>query len=79
MAFAKYDPNIGYVQGMNFIVGALLYHCPEEIAFWLFVELIEVHEMREIYLPNFPGLYKHTQRLNKLLHENLNNVYKHFV
>lgn len=49
--FSKYDPKIGYVQGMNFIVGALLYHCSEEIAFWLFVTLVEDHDMRDIYLP----------------------------
>ncbi len=54
MTFTKYDPKIGYVQGMNFIVGALLYHCSEEIAFWLFVSLIEDHEMRDVYLP---GIY----------------------
>lgn len=45
---------------MNFIVGALLYHAPEEIAFWLFISLIEDHELRDIYLPGLPGLYKHT-------------------
>ena len=51
VTFSKYDPKIGYVQGMNFIVGALLYHCSEEIAFWLFVTLVEDHDMRDIYLP----------------------------
>ncbi len=50
-AYAKYDAQIGYVQGMNFIVGALLYHCSEEIAFWIFVSLIEDYEIRDIYLP----------------------------
>eukprot|EP00826_Nyctotherus_ovalis_P058970 TRINITY_DN8159_c0_g2_i2.p4 TRINITY_DN8159_c0_g2~~TRINITY_DN8159_c0_g2_i2.p4 ORF type:complete len:101 (+),score=24.09 TRINITY_DN8159_c0_g2_i2:129-431(+) len=51
ISLCKYDPSIGYVQGMNFVAGALLYHCSEEIAFWLFVSLIEDHEMREIYMP----------------------------
>ena len=51
ITICKYDPKIGYVQGMNFIVGALLYHCSEEIAFWLFVALVEDHEMRDIYMP----------------------------
>jgi hypothetical protein len=41
LAFSKYDSTIGYVQGMNFIVGSLLMHCSEEVAFWLFVSLIE--------------------------------------
>jgi hypothetical protein len=41
--------NKGYVQGMNFIVGFLLYHSEEYIAFWLFVSLIEDYELRENY------------------------------
>lgn len=45
---------------MNFIVGALLMHCSEDIAFWLFVALIEDFEMRDIYQPKLPGLYKHS-------------------
>jgi hypothetical protein len=49
LAFSKYDNSIGYVQGMNFIVGCLLLHCSEEVAFWLFVSLIEDYFMRDIY------------------------------
>jgi len=78
-SFVKYDPKIGYVQGMNFIVGALLYHCSEVIAFWLFVSLIEDHELRDIFLPGLPGLYKHTQIINMLLIEKLGNIHRHFV
>ena len=51
ISICKYDPTIGYVQGMNFIMGALLFHCSEEIAFWIFVSLIDDHEMRDIYIP----------------------------
>lgn len=79
VTFLKYDPKIGYVQGMNFIVGALLYHCAEEIAFWLFVALVEDHEMRDIFLPGLPGLYKHTQIIDMLILEHLHGIYQHFV
>lgn len=60
LAFSKYDNKIGYVQGMNFIVGSFLLHCSEEIAFWLFVSLIEDYQMRDIYMEGLPGLYKHS-------------------
>lgn len=43
---------------MNFIVGSMLYHCNEEVAFWMFVTLIETFELRDIYEPGLPGLYK---------------------
>jgi hypothetical protein len=52
--YAKYDPQIGYVQGMNFIAGALLSHSEEYIAFWLLVMVLEKFEMRDIYLPGRP-------------------------
>lgn len=50
LAFSNYDKEVKYVQGMNFIVGSILFHCEEYVAFWLFVELIEHHEMRKSYL-----------------------------
>jgi hypothetical protein len=48
---------------MNFIGAALLYHCSEEVAFWLFVSLIEDYDLRDIYEQGTPGVYKHNQIL----------------
>lgn len=76
-AFSKYDQSIGYVQGMNFIVGALLMHCTEEVAFWLFISLIEDYEMRDIYLPKTPGMFKHCQLLQLMEMEHLGEIFKH--
>ncbi len=45
---------------MNFIVGSLLFHTNEVMAFWLFVSLIEDCEMRDIYVHGLPGLFKHS-------------------
>ncbi len=87
VAFSKYDLEIGYVQGMNFVVAALLYHASEEIAFWLFVALIDQLELRDVYkhgtLPSrivgLPGLYKHTQIIDMLILQNMHELYQHFV
>ena len=78
LAFSKYDNTIGYVQGMNFIVGSLLMHCSEEVAFWLFVALIEDYEMRDIYMPGLPGLYKHIAIMEYLMERFLPTLYHHF-
>jgi len=51
ICFAKHDPEIGYVQGMNFLVGTLLLHCSEVIAFTIFVNLLENYQIRDIFLP----------------------------
>jgi hypothetical protein len=52
---------------MNFIVGTLLYHCNEDIAFWIFVTLIEDYELRDIFETNLPGLYKHSHVITNLI------------
>jgi hypothetical protein len=64
---------------MNFIVGALLYHCSEVMAFWLFVSLIEDCEVRDIYLKGLPGLYKHSEIIDMLIRDNMKDLYLHFV
>ena len=70
--------DMGYVQGMNFIVGSLLMHCSEEVTFWLFVALIEDYEMRDIYMPGLPGLYKHIAIMEYLMERHLPTLYEHF-
>jgi Rab-GTPase-TBC domain len=78
-AFANYDHQVDYVQGMNFIVGALLFHANEVMAFWLFVSLIEDCEMRDIYMHGLPGLFKHSHIINILVMENLEDLSDHFM
>ena len=78
-AFSKYDAKIGYVQGMNFIVGALLWHCSEEVAFWLFVSLIEDYEMRDIYMEGLPGHIKHSTLITRLMETHLPDLFSHLL
>lgn len=79
LAYAKYDTQVGYVQGMNFVVAALLYHCSEEVAFWLFVTLLEDYEIRDVYLAGLPGLYRHTHIIGSLLQRNFRELTEHLV
>ena len=66
-AFSNYEPGVKYFQGMNFIVGFLLYHCDEHIAFWLFVSLFEEYDYRKIFEKNFPGLDYHVDKVRNIL------------
>lgn len=50
--FYHYYSKKGYVQGMNFIAGNLLYHSEEYICFWLLVMLFEIFELRDVFLPS---------------------------
>lgn len=77
-AFASYDNQADYVQGMNFLVGQLLFHCSDTLSFWLFVELIENYELRDIYQDGLPGLKKHAYIIQMLVKEHLPDLAKHF-
>lgn len=79
IAFSKYDIALGYVQGMNFIMASLLWHATEADAFWLFVTLIEDFELRDIYLPNLPGLSKHCQIIQLLILEFIPGLHFYFA
>ena len=58
---------IGYKHGMNFIAATLLFHASEEIAYWLFITLMEDYEVMELYLPDGLELFKHCQSVDKLI------------
>lgn len=48
IALTNYDQTVGYVQGMNFIAAALLYHAGEVAAFWLMCALIDKYQLKDI-------------------------------
>lgn len=41
---------------MNFLIGALLYHGEEYVAFWNYVIIYEKLELRDIYLESMSKL-----------------------
>jgi hypothetical protein len=63
---------------MNFLVGQLLMHCSDTLAFWLFVELIEECELRDIYQVGLPGLHKHAYIIQMLVAKHLPKLSEHF-
>ena len=78
-AFIKYNPKLGYVQGMNYIAASLLYHCSESDAFWLFLRLVYEYNLVENYLPMLPGLEKHSHVIDFLLMEYLPDLNEHLL
>lgn len=77
--FTAYCPNLGYVQGMNYIVGTLLWHCNEVDTFWLFIGLLEDYELRDNFRSNFPGLKKHFHVLDFLINFHYPEIFSHFL
>lgn len=53
-------------------------HCSAPVTFWLFVELIEECEIRDIYQVGLPGLKKHAYIIKMLVEEHLPILAEHF-
>lgn len=79
-AYSIHDPEVGYCQGSAFICGLLLIqNIPEEEAFAIFVQIMQVYEFREIYKPNMYHLGLCMFQLDTLLQETLPDLHSHFV
>ncbi|KAJ3044516.1 GTPase-activating protein [Rhizophlyctis rosea] len=76
-AYSLYDPEIGYCQGIAFIVGALLLNMPDEEAFCVLVRLMKDYNLRELYTPQMTGLQLRLYQYDKLLEELFPAVHKH--
>ena len=73
-----YDPQLGYTQGMNLLVGALLMHAEENVAFWLFVTLIEDYEMRDVFTDSLGGVRRHCKVIQSLVEHYMPKLARHF-
>ena len=72
-----YDPQLGYTQGMNLIVGALLMHSEESVAFWLFVTLIEDYDMRDVFTDSLGKVTHHCKVMQSLINHYLPKIAIH--
>ncbi|TPX59646.1 hypothetical protein SpCBS45565_g07692 [Spizellomyces sp. 'palustris'] len=76
-AYSLYDPEIGYCQGIAFVVGALLLNMPDEEAFCVLVRLMKDYKLRELYTPQMVGLQLRLYQYDELLEEQFPAVAKH--
>lgn len=78
-AYAILDRQVGYCQGLSFIVGILLLHVnnSEENAFYLLKYLMIDLNLREQYKPDMKGLQKFMYQFSRLLYEECPQLYKH--
>ena len=56
--YSKYNKDIGYVQGMGYLVALFLIYMNEESSFFLLHSLIKNYELEGIYKQGFPDLKK---------------------
>ncbi|PLB34945.1 putative GTPase activating protein (Evi5) [Aspergillus candidus] len=65
--FSLYDTQIGYCQGLGFVVGPLLMHMTDAEAFCVLVRLMDHYDLRTCYLPDLSGLHLHVYQFQNLL------------
>ncbi|XP_026091634.1 rab GTPase-activating protein 1-like isoform X1 [Carassius auratus] len=77
-AYSVYDEEIGYCQGQSFLAAVLLLHMPEEQAFCVLVKIMYNYGLRELYKNNFEDLHCKFYQLERLLQEQLPDLWSHF-
>ncbi|KDR75877.1 hypothetical protein GALMADRAFT_248616 [Galerina marginata CBS 339.88] len=78
-AYSLYDPQVGYCQGLPFIVAILLLNMPDEEAFSLLVRLMSVYDLQGHFLPEMPKLQLRLFQFDRLVEELLPVLHVHFL
>ncbi|KAI6651616.1 Ecotropic viral integration site 5 isoform X2 [Oopsacas minuta] len=76
-AYAVYDKEVGYCQGLGFVAGLLLMIMPEEEAFCVFIQILQENRIRDMYKPSMSLLSICNHQLDKLIEETHPHVYYH--
>jgi len=92
-AYAIFDPEVGYTQGMNFLVGTLIYYMHlertekdyyvidrdfESDVFWILVHILQKKGWRNLYTDNTPKLMELLGKLEVRISTDLPKLYKLF-
>ncbi|TDL26268.1 RabGAP/TBC [Rickenella mellea] len=78
-AYSIHDPEVGYCQGLPFVVAVLLLNMPDEEAFCLLVRLMHSYGLRGHFLPEMPGLQLRLYQFDRLVEELLPVLHVHFL
>ncbi|WVO18389.1 hypothetical protein L204_106105 [Cryptococcus depauperatus] len=78
-AYSIYDQEVGYTQGLTFIVAALLLNMPDEEAFCVLVRLMDTYNLRSHYTAEMHGLQLRLFQFDRLVEEILPLLHTHLV
>lgn len=78
LAYANYDEQVGYVQGLNYIAAMLLMHIQdEEKVFWCMIYLLNRRNWRSIYMEDMPRLMDILDHVEKRLQKDYPRLAEH--
>ncbi|KAI8336349.1 rab-GTPase-TBC domain-containing protein [Chlamydoabsidia padenii] len=76
-AYSIHDPEVGYCQGLAFIVGPLLLNMPDEEAICVLIRLMSDYGLRTHFTPNMEGLHLRLYQFESLVAEYLPHISRH--
>lgn len=76
-AFSLYDKDIGYCQGLGFLVGPLLMQMGDSDAFCVLVRLMDNFDLRSCFLPDLSGLHLRIFQFQRLLEQDMPELAAH--
>jgi hypothetical protein len=78
---AKCDTEVGYCQGMGFILGMLLTYMPEEEAFYTFLVALQdpKYNLRELYMVDMIGAKRKLFIFDRIGAIHLKKLWKHLT
>ncbi|EME46711.1 hypothetical protein DOTSEDRAFT_70647 [Dothistroma septosporum NZE10] len=75
--FSLQDKDIGYCQGLGFLVGPLLMNMPERDAFCVLTRMMDHYSLRPSFLPSLSGLHMRIYQFSSLLKQHHSKLYEH--
>ncbi|ODV66068.1 RabGAP/TBC [Hyphopichia burtonii NRRL Y-1933] len=78
-AYSLFDPDVGYTQGMIFIVVPLIMNMNESECFGLLVTLMKDYKLRSLFCPEMKGLHLLLYEFDRLLEIYSPRLYNHLV
>ncbi|KAK5134562.1 hypothetical protein LTR08_006347 [Meristemomyces frigidus] len=77
--FSLQDKDIGYCQGLGFLVGPLLMNMDERSAFCCLVRLMDTYNLRPSFLPSLSGLHMRIYQFSALLKQHHPQLSEHLT
>lgn len=80
LAYSNYDSDLGYTQGLCFIITPLILTLNSEVeVFSLLVKLMHDYNLRSFYVNEMPGLMLKLYQFDKLLQEFSSPIFEHLA
>ncbi|KAI9252455.1 rab-GTPase-TBC domain-containing protein [Sporodiniella umbellata] len=76
-AYSLFDQEVGYCQGLAFVIGCLLIHLPEQDTFSVLVQLMGKYNLRGHFTPKMETLHQHMYQFDNLFQQKLPVVHRH--